>query len=145
MLRAAAPRHRRSPGATDCATTVGAMAELVHIALVKLDSRHDDALARDHIVEHARRILSRVPGVAHLSIGRALPDTIPLTAQPHPHHGPPPERKWDLVFEVRFDSEAEHDRFKDDPDRLALFDQFIAPQAAAMKAWSFKVLADPDA
>ncbi|MCC6620141.1 MAG: hypothetical protein IT385_02740 [Deltaproteobacteria bacterium] len=119
------------------------MAEIVHIALVKLDAHHDDALARDHVVDHARRVLTRLPGVERVTVGRALPDVIALTAQAHPHHGPPPERKWDLCFELRFASAAAHDRFRVDPDRLAFFDQFLGPQAAAVKAWSFEVLEDP--
>ena len=118
------------------------MAEIIHIALVKLDAQHEDDLARDHVVDHARRILPLVPGVERFEVGRALADVVPLTEQPHPHHGPA-ERKWDLVFTFRFDSAAAHERFRGDADRLAFFDQFIAPKAAAVKAWSFRLLADP--
>ena len=120
------------------------MAEIVHIALVKLDAQHEDALACDHVVEHARRILPLVPGVDRFEVGFALPDAVPLTAQSLPHHGPV-DKKWDLVFTFHFANAAAHERFRADPDRLAFFDQFLAPKSAAVKAWSFKLQADPNA
>jgi len=120
-----------------------AMAEIVHIALVKLDEDHDDGLAIDHVIDHARRILPLVPGVDRLEVGRALPEVIPLTAraQGH-HHAQVSDKKWDLVFTFRFASHAAHERFRGDADRLAFFDQFLLPQSSAVKAWSFEIAGD---
>ncbi|MFO0745804.1 MAG: hypothetical protein U1F43_09030 [Myxococcota bacterium] len=116
------------------------MAEIVHIALVKLDAENDDALARDYVVEHAYRLLPLIPGVTSFQVARALPEVIALSdAQAH-HTNAPPEKSWDLALTFRLGSAAAHERFKLDPDRLAFFDQFLRPKAVALKAWSFEVL-----
>jgi len=95
------------------------------VVLIKLTDAEANAVGRQKVVSHARRVLPTIPGVLSLSIGT------PLDAES--------AKSWDVSIIVRLTEPSDVARFKDDPDRRAFMEQFLAPRMSFMKAWNFEI------
>lgn len=93
------------------------------VVLIKLKQEFAAPDGRREVASYTREALSGVPGARQVSVG------LPADERS--------EEDWDLCINVRFDSLADVEPYRDHPRHRAYVDEYLRPKLEVLKAWNF--------